>query len=594
MKSESKLKKIIVRLKKKIIRNKILGIGIIFYFSYCIIEAMMYVYIFKISDNFFQELFTEDIHELYMRIVIIWLILFLSVISQYLIIKEKNMAKKLRESEKLYSTTLKSIGDAVIATDRFGNINFVNPIAEGLTGFNPGESIGKPLKDIFNIINEETRKKVENPVSKVIREGIVVGLANHTILIAKDGKEIPIADSGAPIKDDKGNIIGIVLIFRDITERRKAEQKLKVSEKKFRELFNNMSSGVAIYEAINDGEDFIFKDFNLAGERIDNIKKEDLIGKRVLRVFPGVKEFGLIDVFQRVWTTGKLENHPISQYKDNRIEGWRENYVYKLPTGEIVAIYDDITAQKVAEQKLKESEKEYREAYNRAEFYKDLFTHDINNILQIMLSGIQLSEMHVGDPEKIEKLKKYNSIIKDQIKRGAKLVSNIRKLSKLKEAEISIKKVEIYSILEKSITHAKNAYQDRNMKIQVDSISKKLYAKANELLEDLFDNILINAIKYNENSIVEISVKISKEKKESVNYLKIEFKDNGMGIDDSRKKLIFQRGYMEGKSGHGMGLGLSLVKGIIQTYNGKIWIEDRVKGDYSKGSNFILLIPEVR
>ncbi|MHA1492080.1 MAG: PAS domain S-box protein [Promethearchaeota archaeon] len=588
------MKKIIVRLKKKIIRNKILGIGIIFYFSYCIIEAMMYVYIFKISDNFFQELFTEDIHELYMRIVIIWLILFLSVISQYLIIKEKNMAKKLRESEKLYSTTLKSIGDAVIATDRFGNINFVNPIAEGLTGFNPGESIGKPLKDIFNIINEETRKKVENPVSKVIREGIVVGLANHTILIAKDGKEIPIADSGAPIKDDKGNIIGIVLIFRDITERRKAEQKLKVSEKKFRELFNNMSSGVAIYEAINDGEDFIFKDFNLAGERIDNIKKEDLIGKRVLRVFPGVKEFGLIDVFQRVWTTGKLENHPISQYKDNRIEGWRENYVYKLPTGEIVAIYDDITAQKVAEQKLKESEKEYREAYNRAEFYKDLFTHDINNILQIMLSGIQLSEMHVGDPEKIEKLKKYNSIIKDQIKRGAKLVSNIRKLSKLKEAEISIKKVEIYSILEKSITHAKNAYQDRNMKIQVDSISKKLYAKANELLEDLFDNILINAIKYNENSIVEISVKISKEKKESVNYLKIEFKDNGMGIDDSRKKLIFQRGYMEGKSGHGMGLGLSLVKGIIQTYNGKIWIEDRVKGDYSKGSNFILLIPEVR
>ncbi|MHA1659906.1 MAG: PAS domain S-box protein [Promethearchaeota archaeon] len=588
------MKKIIVRLKKKIIRNKILGIGIIFYFSYCIIEAMMYVYIFKISDNFFQELFTEDIHELYMRIVIIWLILFLSVISQYLIIKEKNMAKKLRESEKLYSTTLKSIGDAVIATDRFGNINFVNPIAEGLTGFNPGESIGKPLKDIFNIINEETRKKVENPVSKVIREGIVVGLANHTILIAKDGKEIPIADSGAPIKDDKGNIIGIVLIFRDITERRKAEQKLKVSEKKFRELFNNMSSGVAIYEAINDGEDFIFKDFNLAGERIDNIKKEDLIGKRVLRVFPGVKEFGLIDVFQRVWTTGKLENHPISQYKDNRIEGWRENYVYKLPTGEIVAIYDDITAQKVAEQKLKESEKEYREAYNRAEFYKDLFTHDINNILQIMLSGIQLSEMHVGDPGKIEKLKKYNSIIKDQIKRGAKLVSNIRKLSKLKEAEISIKKVEIYSILEKSITHAKNAYQDRNMKIQVDSISKKLYAKANELLEDLFDNILINAIKYNENSIVEISVKISKEKKESVNYLKIEFKDNGMGIDDSRKKLIFQRGYMEGKSGHGMGLGLSLVKGIIQTYNGKIWIEDRVKGDYSKGSNFILLIPEVR
>ena len=241
---------------------------------------------------------------------------------------------------------------------------------------------------------------------------------------------------------------------------------------------------------------------------------------------------------------------------------------------------------------IKESEKIYREAYIRAEFYKDLFSHDINNILQNILSGIQLSEYYIGDPKKVEKLKKYNKIIKDQIKRGAKLVSNIRKLSSLDEEEESIKKVEICNTLEKSILYIENAYHDRNIDIQVDSVSKKLYIRANELLEDLFENILANAIKYNENPTVEILVNISKEKKESINYLKMEFIDNGIGINDFRKSLVFQRGYSKGTSVQGMGLGLSLVNKIIETYNGKIWVEDRVKGDHTKGSNFIILIPE--
>ncbi len=258
------------------------------------------------------------------------------------------------------------------------------------------------------------------------------------------------------------------------------------------------------------------------------------------------------------------------------------------------SVYSQIIFNKVKtnEQKLKESEKSYREAYNRAEFYKDLFTHDINNILQNILSGIQLSENYIGDPKNVEKLKKYNNIIKDQIKRGAKLVSNIRNISKLEETEIPIKRIEICSTLEKSITYVENAYQDRNIDIQVDSIGKNLYVQANEFLDDLFENILVNAIKYNENPTVEILVKISKEKKESLNYLKMEFIDNGIGINDSKKSLIFQRGNREETSVHGMGLGLSLVKKIIETYNGKIWVEDRVKGDRTKGSNFIILIPE--
>ncbi len=109
----------------------------------------------------------------------------------------------------------------------------------------------------------------------------------------------------------------------------------------------------------------------------------------------------------------------------------------------------------------------------------------------------------------------------------------------------------------------------------------------------MFENILINAVKYNENPKVEITVKISKEQEEGINYLKMEFLDNSIGVDDFRKKLIFLKGHIEGKGVHGLGVGLSIVKKITESYNGKIWIQDRVKGDHSKGSNFVLLLPEV-
>jgi two-component system cell cycle sensor histidine kinase/response regulator CckA len=139
------------------------------------------------------------------------------------------MEKKLREREQWYATTLKSIGDAVIATDTSGKVTYVNPIAEALTGWKQREAIDKPLTEIFNLISEETRRKLENPISKVVREKVTVGLENHSLLIAKDGKEVPIDDSAAPIKDDRGVLMGAVMVFRDITNRKKAEKALRKS-----------------------------------------------------------------------------------------------------------------------------------------------------------------------------------------------------------------------------------------------------------------------------------------------------------------------------------------------------------------------------
>ena len=133
-------------------------------------------------------------------------------------------------TENKIDITLSSIGDAVISTDSVGRVTFMNPVAESLTGWNLKEAYNKSSSIIFNIINEETRDKVESPVEKVIKSGRIAGLANHTILIRKDGKEIPIDDSGAPIKDEQGNVLGVVLVFRDISERKEAEHLLLKSE----------------------------------------------------------------------------------------------------------------------------------------------------------------------------------------------------------------------------------------------------------------------------------------------------------------------------------------------------------------------------
>lgn len=136
------------------------------------------------------------------------------------------------------------------------------------------------------------------------------------------------------------------------------KQALTESEARYKGIFENTINGVAVYRAVNNGEDFIFLDFNRTAEIIENIKREKVIEKSVSKVFPGVKEFGLFDVMQRVWRTGIPEHHPISIYKDERINGWRDNFVYKLPSGEVVAVYSDETERKRSEEALKKAHEE--------------------------------------------------------------------------------------------------------------------------------------------------------------------------------------------------------------------------------------------
>lgn len=154
-------------------------------------------------------------------------------------VAEEN-ARLIQEQREKLHVTLSSIGDAVISTDANGRVNFLNPIAQQLVGCELHEAANRPLTEVFHVVNEGTRLPVENPALQALRDGRIVGLANHTVLIAKDGSEHPIDDSAAPIRDAEGRVIGSILVFRDISERKRAQEELRQSEARFRQLADAM------------------------------------------------------------------------------------------------------------------------------------------------------------------------------------------------------------------------------------------------------------------------------------------------------------------------------------------------------------------
>ncbi|MCA1632674.1 MAG: PAS domain S-box protein [Acidobacteria bacterium] len=178
--------------------------------------------------------------------LVVQTLLFVSVALLFVYLSEQGRRSEevARRSEESLATTLKSIGDAVITTDVEGRVLFLNAVAEKLTGWTDDEARGCDLSEVFRIVNEKTRAVVESPVAKVLREGGAVGLANHTVLLAKDGREIPIDDSGAPISDEGGHVVGVVLVFHDITERRKSEAALQRRERELTDFVENATVGL--------------------------------------------------------------------------------------------------------------------------------------------------------------------------------------------------------------------------------------------------------------------------------------------------------------------------------------------------------------
>jgi PAS domain S-box-containing protein len=239
----------------------------------------------------------------------------------------------------------------------------------------------------------------------------------------------------SPIMDEEGKITGSVVAAREITEIKKAEDALRESEARYRNLFSAMPSGVAVYKVINDGndldgKDFIFTDMNPAGEKIDQVFRAEIIGKSLYDFFPAAREMGLSEVFKRVWQTGVPEYFPVTLYADNNISLWVTNYVWRLPSGELVALFEDITDRKRAEDALRESEEKYR----------NLFENNLVGLFQTRISDGKILKANQAaakilgyeNPEKLVQdeliISKYYSA-----DRRAKLLEELKKNGKVSD-----------------------------------------------------------------------------------------------------------------------------------------------------------------
>jgi PAS domain S-box-containing protein len=348
-------------------------------------------------------------------------------------------------------------------------------------GLDPAQS-EPSFKAHQKIIHPDDWYIFNNAVTKASIEGIPFDIEFR--LLRPDGSIRWMNAKGNITRDGEGHIVRIFGTAQDISERKQAEEGLRLNEALYRGFINSMNSGVAVYRGDKDGSDFVFVDFNKAGEKIDKVKKEDLLGKSVLKIFPNIKEFGLFEILQKVWKTGISERLSEKFYIDQRISGWRENYVYKLSSGEIVVVYEDITERLQAEMLLRESEEKYRSLASTADLMylvdrkcRYLFTNE-KYLEHLDLRGAQIisriySEFHSAEDTRefaqiVEEVFDTNKSIQSEHKSENKKSYFLRTFSPVKDQDG--KAIIAVTVVSKDITERKRAEEklyEANSRLQI-------------------------------------------------------------------------------------------------------------------------------
>ena len=512
----------------------------------------------------------------------------------------KNTQKKLKESEEKYRGLFETSRDAIMTLE---------PPEWNFTSGNPAT-----LK-IFKIKDEEdfysrapwqysperqpdgqiSKIKANKMIEKAMKEGSNFFEWTHMNL---NGELFPATVLLSRM--EIGDKVFLQATIRDITESKNIEQKLRESEKKYRLITEGIKDVIWVMDM-----NFKFKYISPAIKELRGFTVEEAMNQTMKDMFPPESLKVVTKLIKEEFVPKKIKNKIYNPIWKKELEQYckdgstvfveiKMNLIRddKGKPYEIMGLSRDITDRKKSERKIIESEKNYRKAYKQANFYKDLFVHDISNIFNALYG---YSQLYSDYQEEMEGLYEQDEMMKNMnrhVFRGVNLIKDVQKLSKLDNSIIPKKKVNMSEVLRTAIENTLNSFPKKEIEVEFDSSSKKIIIQANELLLDVFENILNNAVKYNKNSPVEILIKINEVQENDEKYVKIEFLDNGIGIMDELKQYTFKKGYKTEMKSKGMGFGLSIVKKILKSYNGQIWVENKVEGDYTQGSNFVLLIPE--
>ena len=498
--------------------------------------------------------------------------------------------KELSEEKERTETTLNSIGDAVITTDATGVIERVNPVASHLLGLAENELRGKPLVDVFKIYNSDTGKKVDDPVAKVISSGEIVGLDDHTVLVADDAHEYQIADSAAPIRNEQGELIGVILVFHDVTEEYKLNSELRNSERKHRQLVENLSDEFFMFTLNEEGKysyvspsvynslGYSEKDFIVNNKKIviDNEAKKSL-KNNFIKACKGIQtEACEVDVYNA----------------NNEICNLRVTYTPVIDSqGSVTAIEglaQNITNQKMLEVSLRHSQK--MEAVGHL---SGGIAHDFNNQLGIVLGYL---EMMKGKANEDDRFSTWIDSATKGAQRCAELTKGLLDFSRKKEFN------KITFNLNESLLSMQNILQR--------SITPSIEFKMN-FLPDLWDvmadngefqdavlNLVINArdampgggvleIK-TENVRIEKTISFKVSNLIAGSYVKLSVSDTGTGMHEEVIEHIFEPFFTTKTVGKGTGLGMAMLFGFVERVKGAINIRSKI----GEGSCVELYLPQ--
>ncbi|MEX0982934.1 MAG: ATP-binding protein [Bacteroidales bacterium] len=507
-------------------------------------------------------------------------------------VRQKFIFRELYKQQKNYQITLNSIGDAVISTDKKGRVEYLNPVAEQITGWTLREARGKRLDKVFRIINEETRNTVESPVDKVLREGVVVGLANHTLLISKDGRETPIADSGAPITSEQGEIMGVVLVFRDQTGERMFLDRIARSEERFRKSILQAPIPVMVYDEDGNIIDVSEGWTHFSGYDPGDIPKVETWCEKAF----GGEAAEMVLYFNRLFSEEmpvlNNEFEILTKHGEKRVWNFHAAPLGQFRNGKriILTMAPDTTQRK----RLLIDLTEAKERAEESERLKMAFLANMSHEIRTPLNGILgFTNLIAGrDDLTREKKEEFAGIINQSASGLLKIINDILDISRLETSKAAIERKQfnveetlstIYSIFGKRL--ADSGSNQVELIVRMPDEPVVLNTDENRLIQ-IFSNLLDNAVRFTSEGSVTFGIGGIRE-----NKAEFFVKDTGVGISEEKHEVIFDRFSQADNSATrsygGTGLGLTIVKKLLELMGSDITLES----EPGKGTCFRFQLP---